>query len=64
MSDHITFNLAAEGYNVAKYIPFGSVKITIPYLLRRAEENKSIGKQVSRELELIEKAIKYKIAQS
>ncbi len=23
MSDHITFNLGAEGYNVAKYIPFG-----------------------------------------
>ena len=57
MSDHITFNLAYEGYNVAKYIPFGEVKITIPYLLRRAEENKSIGNQISRELMLINKAI-------
>jgi proline dehydrogenase len=58
MSDHISFNLANEGYNVAKYIPFGKVKITIPYLLRRADENKSIGSQVSRELKLIEQAIK------
>lgn len=58
MSDHISFNLANEGYNVAKYVPFGPVKITIPYLLRRADENKSIGGQISRELILIDKAIK------
>lgn len=58
MSDHISFNLAYEGYNIAKYVPFGPVKITIPYLLRRADENKSIGSQISRELQLIDKAIK------
>lgn len=57
MSDHITFNLAQLGYNVAKYMPFGEVMLTIPYLLRRAEENKSIRNQTSRELELINKAI-------
>jgi proline dehydrogenase len=58
MSDHISFNLAFEGYNVAKYVPFGPVNITIPYLLRRADENKSIGGQVNRELKLIEQTIK------
>ncbi len=57
MSDHITYNLAFNGYNVAKYIPYGPVNITIPYLMRRAEENKSIGNQTSRELLLITKAI-------
>ncbi|MCX7862282.1 MAG: proline dehydrogenase family protein [Bacteroidales bacterium] len=60
MSDHISFNLAKLGYNVAKYMPFGSVTLTIPYLLRRADENKSIRNQKSRELELIKKAIYYK----
>ncbi|NMD00346.1 MAG: proline dehydrogenase [Bacteroidales bacterium] len=60
MSDHISFNLAFEGYNVAKYVPFGPVNITIPYLLRRADENKSIGGQVNRELKLIEQTIKQK----
>ncbi|MBT0608754.1 proline dehydrogenase family protein [Aequorivita echinoideorum] len=55
MSDHITFNLAKEGYNVAKYIPFGPVKDVMPYLIRRAEENTSVAGQTSRELTLLKK---------
>lgn len=55
MSDHITFNLGAEGYNVAKYIPFGPVKDVMPYLIRRAEENTSVTGQTSRELTLLKK---------
>ena len=53
MSDHISFNLAAVGYNVAKYIPFGPVKDVMPYLIRRAEENTSVAGQTSRELSLL-----------
>ena len=53
MSDHISFNLAAKGYNVAKYIPFGPVKDVMPYLIRRAEENTSVAGQTSRELSLL-----------
>lgn len=53
MSDHISFNLAAQGYNVAKYVPFGPVKDVMPYLIRRAEENTSVAGQTSRELNLI-----------
>ncbi len=53
MSDHISFNLAAQGYNVAKYIPFGPVKDVMPYLIRRAEENTSVSGQTSRELNLL-----------
>lgn len=55
MSDHITFNLGADGYNVAKYIPFGPVKDVMPYLIRRAEENTSVAGQTSRELTLLKK---------
>jgi len=55
MSDHITYNLAEAGYNVAKYIPFGPVKDVMPYLIRRAEENTSVAGQTSRELELLKK---------
>lgn len=55
MSDHISFNLAEQGYNVAKYIPFGPVKDVMPYLIRRAEENTSVAGQTSRELSLLKK---------
>lgn len=53
MSDHISYNLAKQGYNVAKYIPFGPVKDVMPYLIRRAEENTSVAGQTSRELSLL-----------
>lgn len=55
MSDHISFNLAKEGYNVAKYLPFGPVRDVMPYLIRRAEENTSVAGQTNRELELLRK---------
>ncbi|APG64555.1 proline dehydrogenase [Tenacibaculum todarodis] len=53
MSDHISYNLANEGYNVAKYLPFGPVRDVMPYLIRRAEENTSVSGQTSRELNLL-----------
>ena len=58
MADHISFNLALEGYQVVKYVPFGPVKEVIPYLIRRAEENTSVSGQTPRELNLIKKEIK------
>ena len=54
MSDHISFNLASAGYNVAKYVPYGPIKSVMPYLFRRAEENTSIAGQTGRELRLIQ----------
>ncbi|TVZ55037.1 L-proline dehydrogenase [Lutibacter sp. Hel_I_33_5] len=53
MSDHISYNLANKGYNVAKYLPFGPVRDVMPYLIRRAEENTSVAGQTSRELNLL-----------
>ena len=58
MSDNISFNLAHEAYNVAKYLPYGPVKDVIPYLLRRAQENTSVSGQTGRELALIRKEMK------
>ncbi|HEU4718144.1 MAG TPA: proline dehydrogenase family protein [Bacteroidia bacterium] len=53
MSDHISFNLSHEGYNVAKYVPYGPVRDVLPYLIRRAQENTSVKGQTGRELNLI-----------
>ena len=58
MSDNLSFNLAAAGYNVAKYMPYGPVKAVMPYLFRRAQENTSVGGQTGRELSLIMKELK------
>ncbi len=53
MSDNISYNLAENGNNVSKYLPFGPVKDVMPYLIRRAQENTSVAGQTSRELNLL-----------
>ncbi|CAN5157215.1 proline dehydrogenase family protein [soil metagenome] len=53
MSDHISFNLSNDHFNVAKYVPYGPVKEVLPYLIRRAQENTSVKGQTGRELNLI-----------
>jgi proline dehydrogenase len=58
MSDHISFNTAKAGFNVAKYLPYGPVKHVLPYLLRRAQENTSAAGQSGRELTLITTEVK------
>jgi proline dehydrogenase len=50
MSDNLSFNLAELGHNTSKYLPYGEVEKAIPYLIRRAEENSSIGGQMSGEV--------------
>lgn len=53
MSDHISFNLSKQKYNVCKYVPYGPVTAVLPYLIRRAQENTSVSGQTGRELKLI-----------
>ncbi len=57
MRDNISFNLAAEGYNVAKYVPYGPVKDVMPYLVRRAEENSSMGSQAGEEIRMLREEV-------
>lgn len=58
MSDHISYNLARAGYNVAKYVPYAPIRDLVPYLMRRAEENSSVAGQSGRELSLLSKEMK------
>lgn len=58
MSDNLSYVLAKNGYNVSKYVPYGPLEDTIPYLIRRADENSSAAGQVSRELVMISRELK------
>jgi len=58
MGDNLSFNIAALGYNVAKYVPYGPVDDVVPYLIRRANENTSVAGEASRELKLINSELK------
>ena len=50
MFDRITVPLARNGYNALKYVPYGGVRDAFPYLLRRADENRSVADQLASEL--------------
>ena len=58
MSDNLSFTLAANGYNVVKYVPYGPVEKVMPYLFRRAQENTSVAGQSSREFSLVQTEMK------
>ncbi len=64
MSDNITYNLAAAGFNVTKYVPYGPVSAVVPYLIRRAEENTSVAGQTSRELSLVRSELRRRKGES
>ncbi len=58
MGDTLSYVLAKNGYNVSKYVPYGPVKDSIPYLIRRAQENSSAAGQISRELDMIKREMR------
>ncbi|KAJ1445189.1 FAD-linked oxidoreductase-like protein [Pelagophyceae sp. CCMP2097] len=52
MADHVTYALADQKVSVCKYVPFGPLRATIPYLVRRAHENSSFVNSPSMKQEI------------
>lgn len=48
---------AKEGYAVYKSVPYGSIDDTLPYLLRRAQENRTVLQGIRKERDLLRKEL-------
>uniref|UniRef100_H3DCM6 Proline dehydrogenase n=1 Tax=Tetraodon nigroviridis TaxID=99883 RepID=H3DCM6_TETNG len=57
MCDHVSLTLAKEGYVVYKSVPYGSVEDTLPYLVRRAQENRTVLQGIRKERDLLKQEI-------
>ncbi|XP_068218318.1 hydroxyproline dehydrogenase-like [Palaemon carinicauda] len=58
MAENITLPLAQSGYIVYKSVPYGSMVEVIPYLSRRANENRAVLKGARKERQLLSQELR------
>jgi proline dehydrogenase len=63
MKDNLTYNLGKVGFRAYKYLPYGEVKLVMPYLVRRAHENSSVAGSAATELKMIRRELLRRLTQ-
>ncbi|KAJ7974222.1 Proline dehydrogenase [Quillaja saponaria] len=61
MAEALSFGLSNAGFQVSKYMPFGPVEMVMPYLLRRAEENRGLLSASKFDRQLMRKELKRRL---
>lgn len=61
MQDTVTHTLASNGYEALKYVPYGPIEVTIPYLHRRAQENQTMLAALAKDKSAIKKEIRIRM---
>ena len=61
MQDGVTHSLASNGFKALKYVPYGPVEVTIPYLHRRAQENQAMVAAMTKDKQAIKKEIGHRL---
>jgi proline dehydrogenase len=61
MQDPTTYKLASKGVEIFKYIPYGPVEVTIPYLHRRAVENSAAMAHAGEDLRNLAREIRFRL---
>ena len=61
MMDNLTFNLGKHSYRAFKYLPYGEIKMVMPYLIRRANENSAIASGAKKEIKMLSAELKRRV---
>ena len=61
MHTHMYVDIGRAGYGIYKYMPYGPVEMVLPYMIRRAYENRGMLSGADRERQLVRTELKRRL---